>query len=289
MALPAQKFAADPRIRQVQAQQRQIEKYIRIVLFQLSQIESGELWDYWMVIRETGKTTSYKKQLEKRLRDLRRQLRSFKQQREGLRLALMQSNARKIRKKNRVAARRVLKDAEKRGGLTSDEEEKLVQYMQASLRGALRLVNGNPSRGNIKFALGTLGDLMLVGGSEGACNEAFRALADAAVRRYRRVEKRFRKNPSPDNFKRMMKAYAEGSLLADESMEFPMRPAGLKVNWPEKQHTVKAGDTLESISKEYYGSPGFWDLVYIANYGIIGDNHRRLRPHIVLLIPGNKR
>lgn len=279
-------FTADPRIRQIQAQQDEIEKYVRIVLNDLRRIESGELWDYWVVIKESSKFSSHKKQLKKRLDALRRQLDRLKRQRREVRLAILESNARKLRRENRIAAREILQRAVKRGGdLSSDEERKLRQRTEASLRAAVGVLKKNPSRRNMTFVLESLSDVMLVGGSE---SSAFKALGNAASARYRAAESSFRKKPSGANLRRMMKACAEGSMFGDESGGFPPKPDGLTVPWPERTHLVKPGDTLAGISKEHYGSPGYWDIIYVANYGLIGDNYRQLRPHTVLQVPGNK-
>ena len=285
MVSATKQFTADPRIRQIQAQQKEIEKYIRIVLNDLKRIESGDLWDYWVVIKESGKFSSHKEQLRKRLNALRRQLARLKRQRREVRLAILESNARKLRHNNRIAAREILRRAEKRGELSSDEERKLQQRTEASLNAALGVLKNNPSRSNMKFVLQALSDVMMVGGDE---SKAFEALGEAASARFRAVESVFRKKPTGANLQKMMKAYAEGSMFGDAAGGFPPKPDGLSVPWPERTHRVKPGETLAGISKEHYGSVGYWDIIYVANYGLIGDNYRQLRPHTVLHIPGNK-
>jgi nucleoid-associated protein YgaU len=289
MALAAQKFSSDPRIRQIRAHQKEIEKYIGRLIAEIERIDSGDTINFWVLIQETGKGGSYRAVLQMRLRALRRQLRSLRRQRRELRLAIIQSNARKVRQKNRLAAKRLLRSAEKRGELSHDEEEKLARYTEASLKSSLAALEDKPTGGTMRLVLKNLEDVMLVGGSDDAIDAAFKQLKSASGKRRRRLERQFRANPSKDNLKRMMRGVAEGMLFASEDEGWPPQPEGLSVNWPEKQHHVVPGDTLASISEQYYGSPAYWDQVYLANVGVIGDNIDTLRPHIMLRIPGNRR
>jgi hypothetical protein len=284
----ARKSTADPRIRQIEDQQKAIEKYIGNVLFDLGRLDRGELVDYWVHIKNSGKSTSYRRVLEDRLAQLRRHMRQLNRQKRDVRIAVLRNTARKIGSTNRIAARKILQRAEKRGELTSDEERKLVQYARQTMRASLRLLDKNPSRRNIRAALNAAGDYMKAGGDESGSKEAFKALAKAAARRYRRAEHDFRKNPNGQNLKRLLRAHAQGDVLCQGFMEFPPKPQGLRVSWPERTHVVKKGETLPTISKLYYGSEEYWDIIFVANYGLIGDNYKHLRPDVALYIPGNK-
>lgn len=51
-------------------------------------------------------------------------------------------------------------------------------------------------------------------------------------------------------------------------------------------HVVKAGDTLESIAKKYYGTPERWRLLYSANNALLSGG-RPLKPGMELEIPSN--
>jgi nucleoid-associated protein YgaU len=50
-------------------------------------------------------------------------------------------------------------------------------------------------------------------------------------------------------------------------------------------YTVKAGDTLSSIAKQYYNSASKWELLYQANRRAIGDDPGNVRVGMELLIP----
>ena len=49
-------------------------------------------------------------------------------------------------------------------------------------------------------------------------------------------------------------------------------------------HRVRQGETLQSISQQYYGSDQLWQRIYQANAGKIQDMNS-LNPGIVLHIP----
>lgn len=52
-----------------------------------------------------------------------------------------------------------------------------------------------------------------------------------------------------------------------------------------KTHTVKKGDTLWLIAKNYYGNGSLWPRIYEANKAVIGGNPNLIRPGQTLVIP----
>ena len=50
-------------------------------------------------------------------------------------------------------------------------------------------------------------------------------------------------------------------------------------------YTIKSGDNLSSIAKQFYGSVSKWELIYQANRDAIGDDPGRLKLGTKLLIP----
>jgi hypothetical protein len=280
------KISSDSRIRQIQQKQREIEKQTKLIKHELDGIQRGTIGNYWVVIRNPHEFTTYRVALERHLQSLRSQQAKLKRTNREVRLALLESNSRKVRSSNRIAARKILRNAEKRGQLTTDEEQRLIRHAQKTLRESLQLLGERPTRRNMVFSLQCLEDFMLVGGEESGCEEGFAALASAVEQRYRQVELGFRKKPTAENLRGLLKAHAEGLLFSHGDAEFPPRPLGLKPPWPDKLHKVEAGDTLSKISEKYYGSPAYWDVIYMENYGVIGDNFRQLREGVVLRVPG---
>jgi len=53
---------------------------------------------------------------------------------------------------------------------------------------------------------------------------------------------------------------------------------------PARVHTVAKGDTLSSISRRFYGSPGNWKKIHEANTSAV-PNANVLKPGTKLLIP----
>jgi phage tail protein X len=53
---------------------------------------------------------------------------------------------------------------------------------------------------------------------------------------------------------------------------------------PGRTHTVQVGDTLEKISRQYYGAPERWRSIYEANLGLLGKG-QPLRAGMELKLP----
>ncbi len=64
----------------------------------------------------------------------------------------------------------------------------------------------------------------------------------------------------------------------------PQEPPVSRVIQQAKTYTVKAGDTLRSIAKKYYGKASLWKRIYDANSDKIPDS-RNLKPGTKLVIP----
>jgi len=54
---------------------------------------------------------------------------------------------------------------------------------------------------------------------------------------------------------------------------------------PDNRHTVRSGETLSSIARQYYGDDNKWHVIYEANRSIIGSDPDRLREGMKLVIP----
>lgn len=65
----------------------------------------------------------------------------------------------------------------------------------------------------------------------------------------------------------------------------PTRPPAQKPTTKKKTHVVKSGDTLQKISKKYYGKTTKWRDIYNANKKIIGPNPNVIKPGQKLVIP----
>lgn len=53
-----------------------------------------------------------------------------------------------------------------------------------------------------------------------------------------------------------------------------------------QSYTVQSGDTLFLIAQKVYGDGNFWQQIYTANRGIIGNDPTQIKVGMVLVIPG---
>ena len=111
--------------------------------------------------------------------------------------------------------------------------------------------------------------------------DALNAIKEASAIRYSQADNNFRKTPSVKNLDR---ALHELELTEILGAEVSRKPAGWKPAGNIKHH-VRSGDTLSSLSKQYYGNIGYWDIIYFENFGSIGQNPNFLKAGTVLTIP----
>ncbi|QDU33311.1 LysM domain/BON superfamily protein [Poriferisphaera corsica] len=52
-----------------------------------------------------------------------------------------------------------------------------------------------------------------------------------------------------------------------------------------KVHTIKAGETLSSISNKYFGTPNRWREIFNANKKALNDDPDAIQPGMKLVVP----
>jgi hypothetical protein len=179
----------------------------------------------------------------------------------------------------------LLLQAEKTGELDSSQLEGLRSASDRALRYWREAVDGDPSPRNMRGLLSQLGQTMLVGLDEGSdtVREAFTSLRDCATNIKQSAEQRFRARPTVQNFREYCQKAATSLQLGGEGPG--EMPAGLPRLRPEKSYVVQAGDSLSAISKMFYGTPSYWDFIFLANLETVGKDPDKLRPNIELQIP----
>jgi nucleoid-associated protein YgaU len=175
-----------------------------------------------------------------------------------------------------------LKEAEKDGSLPENELAELRSKAESVVKQYVGILNAAPSEKNIERVLDKLETPLLLGSDteSGTCGEALRAVASAAEKLVVQKEKAFRKNPTADNFDQLLQSKATAATVGGKTQ-------GQPADWKPAQtsHKVIPGDTLSGIAKRYYENMSHWDVIYMENYGVIGDDVRQLRVGITLKIP----
>lgn len=87
-------------------------------------------------------------------------------------------------------------------------------------------------------------------------------------------------NPTTENLDKFLKSKADAQILGGETQKIPAGFIPARTT-----HKVKLGDSLYSISRLYYGNTGFWDMIFFANVGEIGNDPDKLQIGLVLQIP----
>ena len=93
----------------------------------------------------------------------------------------------------------------------------------------------------------------------------------------------FRKKPTKQRFKHWLRWQAATQMFGRQDNKNWLE--GITRIRPSGQYETKAGDTLSKIAKAYYGDPSRWDVIYIHNYGSVGDDPDNIQPRITLEIP----
>jgi hypothetical protein len=129
---------------------------------------------------------------------------------------------------------------------------------------AVSILNSDCTSHNVAMVLMATKEAALVG-NEAASEAGIKAAADATVKLRKASERQFRNDPTTANFQAFMHAMQEESLMGNDGTPLE-NPPGLPFVRPGILHTVKQGETLQAISRLYFGSPGWWDVIVFRNF-----------------------
>jgi len=188
----------------------------------------------------------------------------------GIKQALIEAQKKMLAKEDAPQVQSLLKAASK----AADQ----------MLEKSINEVNANPSEKTLRVLFGDLSASQLLGSEqeEQLTDAAMKAAVKATKIIKDKTEKEFRYVPTKENLRKLLSKMALHQLVGG-SDEDPLH--GVNRLLPPGKYTVKPDDSLSKISEKYYGSPGYWDIIYLANYGLIGKNPDVIRPGITLEIP----
>ena len=279
-------------IQEIRNAQKKIEKRIRDIQEQLKKLEDVPSSQPWITKKRTtviaelrSPHVSLKQALNNDLMLLRQQLRQLNQQVKTLKNRAALQNAAQARKDLENKFEEMLKKAERGSGGLSDEEMDVISQQSADvLDKYVTILDTNPTPENVKGVLENIYIPLLSSGSgsagEGAVNRATGALGRASDKIRDKAEKNFRSSPTVDNFDSFLGSQELGQLVGGSELKKPVGWEGVN-----KVHPVKPGDTLSKISQQYYGKTSYWDIIYMDNYGAIGDDPNDLKVGQELFIP----
>lgn len=273
--------------------QQQISKRIRAVQEQLKFAETLPSTQPWITFSRGQRVadlrspfSNLREALTHDLFILKNQMKELKGEARRLEYTAARQRAEQASTDFRKTVGETLKRAEQRGYLEEGELGTLLKPSEKVLERLVGLLEANPSTKNIGMVLDAMGTSMLLGfdrmDSTGTCGRAWRSLGRAADKIQDGVERNFRKNPTVANFDKLLQA-KQISMQIGGSLRG--RPAGWHGAKSGTVHTVSEDDSLSGISQKYYGSPAYWDIIYMENCKIIGDNPDNLRVGLKVVIP----
>jgi hypothetical protein len=279
------------RLKTVQDAQRRISEKMQAILAQLKKLKNVPGTQPWVSIGRVHKIEDLKSSfpdlrtaLRHDLLILQNTMRALKVSEKNIRTAMVRKRALQNSSDFKKRLEKVLREAEKRGELDDKDLNLLLVESEQVLEEFINLLEANPSEENIELVFSEMEVPFLLGcdSDSGACGKALRSAGKAAKILYEKDEQRFRKSPDVNNFGKMLNSKARGYLVG---AEVDQEPKNWKSAPPGTVHPVATGDSLSAISKKYYGDPGFWDIIYMENLGMIGDNPDVLRVGLQLNIP----
>ncbi len=279
---------SSPYFNEVKSRQQRIVQEINKVKSQLLRIEEGK-------IPASQPFISFK--ASSNIRDLRSPHRNLKEALQYdlhvLQNLFKQLESEKRNKKEKLARKEVAQIRERisrhlisaaRDGVLDDQETKKgLALAQSALKSSILVLKVNPSNQNIKTTLDSLANALVFGADieRGIGAEAYKALTEASKTRHANADTHFRNSPNTKNLAQILQELALAQAFGAEISDKPIgwKPVG------NKSHSVAPGDTLSGLSDQYYSKKGYWDVIYLENFGVIGDKPDQLKIGTVLVIP----
>ncbi len=232
-----------------------------------------------------GKYLTLREALEADLVMLKQKLRAARLAKQAEARKRDHATSRSQSKNFRDTARSNLLEAQKRGFLNQDDERAISEAAVRAITAGTNLVKNYPTKDNMKaLIIDIQGALSTVDSDQvNSCIEnAWNVCSEAGKKMMQDQITTFRRNPTVENLKEYA-SDAELAMMFSSDIEFSSKPPARKKTG--SHHEVTRGDTLSKISLEYYGHPGYWDVIFFANFEVIGNNPEDLRAGTKLSIP----
>lgn len=247
---------------------------------------SSELpWKHFKTIYSTVSNGGSQKSLRSNLDDITRSLKdqvrkvSFEFDNKAYSKNQAQEKSEQLRRK----ITEELKKGEESGTLTVETIKSILNESENVLKAHLDVVVTEPTEDNILSALKEI-EIQHYFGAEKDCpnsKEAWNTLLKATKTLWEKANWQFRKTPTSANFKKLLQALAINQQLGG-NLNYCKPEGWQSVN---QSYKVREGDTLSGISNQFYKKTSFWDMIYIENYDVIGDDPDKLKIGVELSIP----
>lgn len=281
------------RLRTMRKLQQTISNRIQAVQKQLKEIENYPTKQNWVSFKRIQTIAdlksphlSLKDALNNDLHVLRTQMKTLKGEVRKLEHMAKYQHAKQASTDLRKRLDEFLKRSVKQGFLEEGELNGLLKDSQGVIRKFLQLLETNPSLKTIGAVLGEMEIQYVLGGdvNSGTYLNTWRSLSRASQKLQDKAESNFRRSPSMSNFDKLIHA-KQSSMQLGINITLNAKPSGWHGAKPGTFHIVARGDSLSEISKSYYGNRGYWDIIYLENCGIIGNNPEILKVGMKLVIP----
>lgn len=263
------------RLQAIRSAEAVVRQDMRRVQEQLKRLENQPGTQPWISFHRTTRVQdlrsphrTLKDALRADLSSLRDQLRDLRTQRVRARTRAVRADAAAFERR----VRRTLNEAARTsGGISGEDLADLASEAEDVLEQQTNLMLAHPTAGNLAKTLEYWGNTQELGGDPESevQQKTWLAVGQVAQKLHARAEKDFRKVPTLENFDRMLEAWATSQLLGGG--ELPPPEGWVPAN---TTHVVEEGDTLSKLSLRYYGSPAFWDRIYLENVRAIGRTVR---------------
>lgn len=228
-----------------------------------------------------GNQKSLRSDLEEITRSLKDQVRkvSF----EFNNKAYSKSQAQEMSKQLRLRITEEIRKAEDSGTLSDETLKSILNESENVLKAHLDVLKAEPTEDNIYSALKEI-EIQQSLGANSDCpyaEAAWNVMLKATKKIWEKANWNFRKNPTSANFGKLLQAMANNQMLGG-NLNF-CKPEGWQA--VKQTYKVREGDSLSAISNQFYKNFSYWDIIFIENREVIGDNPDKLKVGVELVIP----